>query len=175
VSSGQAGAIGMALLKKYPVLSRACIFRQALSRCIPHLSFRTVRVRGSCPTGKSYLGEGIGAEFAAYDASTACPSATSRFTKPALQRGRFWGRHIAEQGRDRLAWLTYVLERVVSGQTKATNSHSCCPGPGRLSGSWPPSMPESRDGQTTLAFSPTCPSSPRRTGNRKQPVSPARC
>jgi hypothetical protein len=31
VSSGQAGAIGMALLKKYPVLSRTCIFRQALS------------------------------------------------------------------------------------------------------------------------------------------------
>src|SRR3954452_15480945 len=65
-----------------------------LSRCISHLPFRTVRVRGSSPTGKSYLG--VGAELAAHGANTASPSATgstSRFTKPALQ-GPDFGRQL---------------------------------------------------------------------------------
>ena len=67
-----------------------------LSRCIPHLPFRTVRVRGSCPTGKSYLGEGVGAALAAHAANAAFLSATgstSRFTKPALQRAGYCWRN----------------------------------------------------------------------------------
>ena len=56
-------------------------------------------------------------------------------------------------GVEPLAWLTDVLERMVSGQTKATNSSGSCRGTGRPSGSRPPSMPEGRGGQTALATS----------------------
>jgi hypothetical protein len=49
------------------------------------------------------------------------------------------------------AWLTDVLERVVSGRARPTNSHGCYPGPGRPSGSRPPSMPEHCGRHMTLA------------------------
>jgi hypothetical protein len=54
-------------------------------------------------------------------------------------------------GVEPLAWLTDVLERMVSGRTKAHELERCCPGPGRPSGSRPPFIPERRYGQTTLA------------------------
>ena len=37
-------------------------------------------------------------------------------------------------GVEPLAWLTDVLERMVSGRTKAHELERCCPGPGRRPG-----------------------------------------
>jgi hypothetical protein len=55
-------------------------------------------------------------------------------------------------GVEPLAWLTDVLERVISGRTKAHELERLPPWPGRPSSSRPPSMPECRDGQTALPF-----------------------
>ena len=39
-------------------------------------------------------------------------------------------------GVEPMAWLTDVLERIVSGRTKATRCTRCCRGPGSLSAAW---------------------------------------
>jgi len=52
------------------------------------------------------------------------------------------------------AWLTDVLECMVSGRTKAHELERLLPWTGRPSSSRLPLMPECRDGQTTLTLIP---------------------
>jgi hypothetical protein len=69
---------------------------------------------------------------------------------PLGGRGQLGGDREAQRGRA-LAWLTDVLERMVSGRTKAHELERLLPGPGRPSEPGLLRMPERRRIQTTLA------------------------